>query len=112
MPGVILYRESKNRLEALKRDRPEIFNKHSLYVDVHRILESYNFKLTARKDVLNLFTEAARVKPNLPTNNSFSNQPEVKAHIPIPPANNKIADDIVSTAISNSNPPQPIAVEQ
>lgn len=63
MPGVILYRDCKTRLEGIRRERKEIFDKHSLYVDVHRILESYNFKLTARREILALFSEAARVKP-------------------------------------------------
>jgi hypothetical protein len=69
MPGVILYRECKTRLESIRREHSEIFDKYSLYVDVQRILESYNFKLTARREILALFSEKARLK-SIVTNRS------------------------------------------
>eukprot|EP01039_Chlorochromonas_danica_P002589 gene2589-2831_t len=62
MPGVVLYRECKARLDTIRRQNPQVFDKHSLYVDVHRILESYSFKLTARRDILALFSTNARLK--------------------------------------------------
>lgn len=66
MPGVVLYRECKARLDAIRRQNPQVFDKHSLYVDVHRILESYSFKLTARRDILALFSTTARLKAIAP----------------------------------------------
>jgi hypothetical protein len=63
MPGVILYRECKARLETIRREHSELFDKHSLYCDVHRLLESYNFKLAARREILGFFSETARIKP-------------------------------------------------
>lgn len=89
-----MYRESKSRLEAMRRDRPEIFSKHSLYVDVHRLLESYSFKLTARKDILGLFTEAARLKPAGSLHNTSStNLLEAKASMPT----RQSTDDTIGT---------------
>lgn len=62
LPGVIVYRECKARLEHIKRDHPDLFSQRSLYAQVHRMLESYTFKLTARREVLALFSDDARVK--------------------------------------------------
>jgi hypothetical protein len=62
MPGVILYRECKSRLDYYKRENPDAFTKHHLFVEVMKILEVYNFKLAARRDILSYFTEQARLK--------------------------------------------------
>jgi hypothetical protein len=62
LPGVIVYRECKSRLDHLKREHPELFAKRSLYVNVHRMLDSYTFKLTARRDITALFTADAKQK--------------------------------------------------
>lgn len=62
LPGVIVYRECKARLDYIKREHPELFTQRALYAQVHRMLESYTFKLTARREILALFTEDARIK--------------------------------------------------
>jgi hypothetical protein len=59
---VIVYKDCKARLDHLRRDHPEVFSRRSLYVQVHHMLESYTFKLTARREILALFSEDARVK--------------------------------------------------
>jgi hypothetical protein len=50
------------RLELLKKENPEIFQRRSLYSEVMKILESYNFKLTARRDILGLFADVSKIK--------------------------------------------------
>jgi hypothetical protein len=65
MPGVILYRECKVRLEAIKKENPELFGRRSLFLEVMRILECYTFKLTARRDIVNLFSDTAKQKKAL-----------------------------------------------
>lgn len=62
MPGVILYRDCKVRLENIKKDYPQVFSNRQLYVEVLKILESYTFKLTARRDIINLFSDEAKKK--------------------------------------------------
>ncbi len=62
MPGVILYRDCKNKLDHIKHEHPEVFNKRSLYLEVLHILESYTFKLTARREIVAFFTEEAKRK--------------------------------------------------
>lgn len=62
MPGVILYRDCKSRLESIKRDYPHVFSSRALYIEVLKILESYTFKLTARRDIIALFTDEAKKK--------------------------------------------------
>lgn len=57
---MIVYRECKSRLDHLKREHPELFAKRSLYANVHRMLESYTFKLTARRDITALFAADAK----------------------------------------------------
>lgn len=59
---MIVYRECKARLDHLRKEHPELFGRRSLYVTVHRMLESYTFKLQARKDVLALFSPEARMR--------------------------------------------------
>jgi hypothetical protein len=98
MPGVILYRECKARLDYLKREHSDLFSKHSLYVEVMKILEIYNFKLTARRDILSLFSESARSKPTVAAAAALS--------VPTTPFNestpngNHNKEDILSTPIS------------
>jgi hypothetical protein len=62
MPGVILYRDCKSRLDYYKRENPDTFTKHHLFVEVMKILEVYNFKLAARRDIMSMFTDSARLK--------------------------------------------------
>ncbi len=67
MPGVILYRDCKSRLENIKKEHPHVFNKREVYVEVLKILEAYTFKLTARRDIIGLFTDEAKKKPTSPS---------------------------------------------
>jgi hypothetical protein len=62
MPGVIIYRESKARLEQLKKEFPALFSKRALYVEVLKMLDNYTFKLVARREVLKLFSQDAKLK--------------------------------------------------
>ena len=57
-----MYRDSKQRLDLMKKERPELFSKRSLFVEVLKILDAYTFKLTARREVLKLFTNNAKLK--------------------------------------------------
>lgn len=66
MPGVILYRECKAKLDHIRRENNDIFSKRTLFVEVMRILEVYNFKLSARREIIALFSEAARQRPTPP----------------------------------------------
>lgn len=74
MPGVILYKECKAKLEAIKKQYPQIFAKRSLFLEVMRLLDSYTFKLTARRDLINLFSDSAKKKdvPSAPLQASTS----------------------------------------
>ena len=62
LPGVIVYRDSKAKLDRIKAENPDLFAQRELYTQVHRMLESYNFKLTARRDILALFADDAKLK--------------------------------------------------
>jgi hypothetical protein len=62
LPGVIMYAECKSRLEAIRTQRPELFDSPSLYRAAQRMLESFTFKLTARRDVNNLFSVQAKMR--------------------------------------------------
>ncbi len=74
MPGVILYRDCKSRLENMKKENPHLFASRHLYVEVLKILESYTFKLTARRDIIGLFSEEAKKKsPPTTSANDSSN---------------------------------------
>lgn len=91
MPGVILYRDCKSRLDSIKREYPDLFNSRPLFIDVMRVLDSYSFKLTARRDIAALFTEQAKMKnPPVPPSavslsvnsidgNSHQNSPNMPA---------------------------------
>jgi hypothetical protein len=95
MPGVILYRECKGRLDYLKREHSDLFSKHSLYVEVMKILEIYNFKLTARRDILSLFSDSARSKPTV----AALSVPTTPFNESTPNGNHN-KEDILSTPIS------------
>ena len=60
MPGVILYGDSKNKLETLRRKQPLLFNNTILYNAIRTILDNYTFKLSARRDSLALFPDSAK----------------------------------------------------
>jgi hypothetical protein len=62
LPGVIVYKDCKARLDHIRREHPHLFAQRSLYLQAHRMLESYTFKLNARRDILALFTDEARLK--------------------------------------------------
>ena len=65
MPGNILYRDSKAKLESLRKEHRDLFDNHGLYLEVVKILDAYTFKLTVRRDILNLFTENAKLRFNV-----------------------------------------------
>ena len=62
MPGVILYRDCKARLDHMRRANPDLFSRRELFVEVMKILETFNFKLTARRDIVSFFPETARLR--------------------------------------------------
>ena len=62
LPGVIIYRECKARLDQIKAHHPEAFSNRKLYATVHRMFEGYTFKLTTRRDILKLFLPIAATK--------------------------------------------------
>lgn len=62
LPGVIVYKDCKARLDLIKREHPEVFAQRALYLQAHHMLESYTFKLSARREVLALFSEEARLQ--------------------------------------------------
>ena len=62
MPGVIIYRECKARLDQIRTFHPEAFSNRKLYATVHRMFEGYTFKLSTRRDILKLFFPAAATK--------------------------------------------------
>jgi len=62
LPGMIMQRECKIKLDKLKRDHSALFAKRSLFVQVQKMLESYSFKLDMRRHVVSLFSEPAKLK--------------------------------------------------
>ena len=64
---MIVYRDSKAQLDTLRRLHPELFAQRRLYLQVQALLESYAFKLPVRREVLGLFSEAARLREQLPS---------------------------------------------
>jgi hypothetical protein len=62
MPGVILYRECKSRLYSIREDNKEPFSSRQLFVDVLNILDSSNFKLAARRDIMDVFLLGAKTR--------------------------------------------------
>jgi len=62
MPGVILFGDSKTRLKTVKAKTPELFKNRELYVAVRKLLDNNTYKLSARRDVLSLFSIDARLK--------------------------------------------------
>lgn len=59
---MIVYKDCKARLDHMRKEHPELFAQRGLYLQVHRMLESYTFKLNARREILALFSDEARVK--------------------------------------------------
>jgi len=62
LPGVMMQRECKLKLDKLKRDHSALFAKRSLFVQVQKMLESYSFKLDMRRHIMSLFSENAKLK--------------------------------------------------
>ena len=54
--------EAHRRLDKYKAARPEVFNSRDLWVAVQRMFETLSFKLSWRRFVTKLFSEAARSK--------------------------------------------------
>eukprot|EP01038_Epipyxis_sp_PR26KG_P005836 gene5836-8052_t len=70
MPGIILYRDCKNKLDKLKRDSPDLFKRRNLFIEVHKMFESYSFKLSVRREIMALFDNEAKIKSDDFTNSS------------------------------------------
>jgi len=62
LPGNLCYLESKSTLFRLRINHPEIFASRDLYLGVHRLLETYSYKLALRRDILKLFPPEARLR--------------------------------------------------
>jgi hypothetical protein len=63
MPGVIVYNDSKMRLERIRAQKPDTFLSRNLYLAVCQLLETCTFKLNARRDVMAMFKLEAKLKP-------------------------------------------------
>jgi hypothetical protein len=72
-PGNIMYKESKSRLENLRREHPQIFQSRSLFVTVMHLLDMFTFKLPLRREIVALFSDQAKRKYASPTASSVSN---------------------------------------
>lgn len=72
IPGLLLYKEARTFLEQRKISNPEVFSSRNLYVTVHRVLESYSFRLTTRREILRLFTIQARIYQSSSTTTSIT----------------------------------------
>ena len=62
MPGVILFSESKSRLEAIKHADADIFKNRQLYLSVRRLLDTHAYKLSVRREILSMFSVEAKLK--------------------------------------------------
>lgn len=62
MPGVILYADSKSKLEAIRSQRPEVFSNRQLYLATRYLLDNYTFKLSARRDIFSMFPTEAKCR--------------------------------------------------
>lgn len=60
LPGQLLYKDTMATIKELKKKHPEIFNRRTLYLSVHQLLEKYTFKLSIRRLLLDLFTVNAK----------------------------------------------------
>ena len=68
MPGVILYSDSKQKLDAIKSTKPQLFNSRPLYLAIRHVLDIYTFKLNVRREIASMFSHDAKMKPT----NTFS----------------------------------------
>lgn len=57
-----MYKESKNRLEALRREHPHVFQSRALFVTVMHLLDMFTFKLPQRREIVALFFDQAKRK--------------------------------------------------
>jgi hypothetical protein len=69
-PGNIMYKESKNRLENLRREHPHIFQSRALFVTVLHLLDMFTFKLPLRREIVALFSDQAKRKSTPVTSNA------------------------------------------
>ena len=63
MPGVIVYGESKQKLDLIKSTKPQVFSSRQLYLAVRCVLDIYTFKLNVRREICNMFSNEAKMKP-------------------------------------------------
>jgi len=61
-PGMLLYKESRAKIEVLRNAHPELLSSRAVFVVVMKILEKYTFKLAARREIVKLFSSHARSK--------------------------------------------------
>lgn len=62
MPGMIVYKECKERLEELKKKNSFLFQSRELYLQIFILLEHFKFKSEMRKEILKLFSIQAKLK--------------------------------------------------
>lgn len=63
MPGIIFYRECSAKLDRIRLEHREVFDSRELYAAVHSLFEMHSFKLSLRRDIIRLFSNAAKSKP-------------------------------------------------
>lgn len=56
LPGQILYKDAYNNLMKLHQNYPDIFQSRRMYLIIHDMLAHYNFKLSVRRLLINLFS--------------------------------------------------------
>lgn len=63
MPGVILFSESKQKLDTIRTNKSSLFNSRPLYIAIRHVLDQYTFKLNVRRELVNMFSNEAKMKP-------------------------------------------------
>jgi hypothetical protein len=63
LPGVIsVFKDAKGKIEKLKANNPDLFSSRKVFLNMMSLFESYSFKLTVRRELVKLFTNAAKLK--------------------------------------------------
>ena len=74
-PGMLLYKESRAKIELLRSTHPELLSSRAVFVVVMKILEKYTFKLVARREIVKMFSVHARTKVPPPPRGGNKPQP-------------------------------------
>lgn len=61
-PGMLLYKESRAKIELLRSSHPEMLSSRAVFVVVMKLLEKYTFKLAARREIVKMFSAHAKTK--------------------------------------------------